>query len=80
VSELHTWDRSLGMNEINDSRKEVDVSVLPDPEIRGRDAPVRRDRGGFREYKAGASYGAGSEVDEVPVIGKAVFAGILAHG
>ena len=80
VSELHTCDRSLRMNEVNDSRKEVDVSVLPDPEIRRRDAPFRRDSSSFREYKPSASYGACSEVDQVPVIGKASFAGILAHG
>jgi hypothetical protein len=56
------------------------VSVLPDPEIGGCDAPYGRDGGSFREYKPGASYGASSEVDEVPVVGKAVFAGVLAHG
>src|SRR5579871_1854500 len=31
VCELHTCDRSLRGDELNDSRQEVDMSVLPDP-------------------------------------------------
>ncbi len=42
--------------------------------------PSGSDGGGFGEDRAGATDGAGAEMDQMPVIGEAVFAGVLAHG
>ena len=38
----------------------VDVRVLPDPEVRGRDPPARLDRGGLGHHEPGAADGARS--------------------
>ncbi len=58
----------------------LDVLVLPDAEIGWTDAAFGQDGGGFGEDGAGATDGAGTEMDQMPIIGKAVFTGILAHG
>ena len=64
----------------DDTREVLDVRVLPDAEVGGTDAAFGDDGGGFGEDSAGAANGASAEVDEMPVVGKAVFAGVLAHG
>jgi hypothetical protein len=58
----------------------VDVRILPDAEVGGTDAAFGQRGIGFGEDRAGSAQGAGAEMDEMPVIGKAVLAGILAHG
>lgn len=57
----------------DDTREVLDVRVLPDAEVGGTDAALGDDG-------ACAANGASAEVDEMPVVGKAVFAGVLAHG
>jgi hypothetical protein len=58
----------------------LDVRVLPNAEVGRTDAALGDDCGGFGEDGARAANGASAEVDEMPVVGKAVFAGVLAHG
>jgi hypothetical protein len=62
------------------AREVLNVCVLPDAEVGGADAALGDDCGGFGEDGARAPNGASAEVDEMPVVGKAVFAGVLAHG
>ncbi len=80
MCELHSRDGALGADELNDSGEEVDMSILPDSEIRPGDAALRSHRSGFGEHETSAGYGTSAEVDQVPVVGEAVFTGILAHG
>ena len=56
------------------------MGVLPDAEIAGGDAAFGGDGGGFQDDQAGATLGAGAEVDEMPIRGEAVLRGVLAHG
>ena len=55
------------------------MGVEVDAEIFGRDAPLGSHRCGFREHQSGAADGTRPEIDEMPVVGKPVVAGVLAH-
>ncbi len=57
-----------------------DVLVLPDTEVAGGDASFGADGVGFCDNQAGAANRAAAEVDQVPVIRKAVYGGVFAHG
>ena len=72
-------DAALRVDEADDAREHLDVLVLPDAEILRTDAAFRRDRGRFGEHQAGAADRAAAEMDEVPVVGEAVRARVLAH-
>jgi len=50
------------------------------PRSEGTDATLGDYGGGFGEDSASPANSASAEVDKMPVVGKAVFAGILAHG
>ena len=54
--------------------------VFPDALIAGRDAPARFHGRGFHHNQSRAADRAAAEMDQVPVVGEAVFARILAHG
>jgi len=56
------------------------VIVLPDTEILRADAAFRGHGAGFGKDQGGAAYGAAAEMDEVPIAGEAIGAGVLAHG
>ena len=58
----------------------LDVCVLPDAEVGGTDATLGDYGVGFGEDSARPANSASTEVNKMPVVGKAVFAGILAHG
>ena len=62
-----------------DALQRLEVLVAPDAEILRRDPPLRRHRRRFGEHQRGAADRARSEMGEVPVVGVAVVAGILAH-
>ncbi len=63
-----------------DAGEEFDVFVFPDALIEGRDASARFHGGGFHHDQGRAADRAAAEMDQVPVVGEAVFARILAHG
>jgi hypothetical protein len=56
------------------------VLVLPKAEVLGADAAFWGDGSGLGEYEGCAADSAAAKVDEMPVVGEAVFAGVLAHG
>ncbi len=63
-----------------DAGEEIDVFVFPDALIEGRDAAARFHGGGFHHHQGRAADRAAAEMDQMPVVGEAVFARILAHG
>jgi len=67
------------VQEVHDPCERGDVAVLPDAEIVRGDAAFGKDGGGFREDEANTSDGATAKMDQVPVVGVAVAAGVLAH-
>jgi hypothetical protein len=56
-----------------------DLFVVPQTKVFGGDAPVGGDRRGFGEHQSGTADRAAAEVDQVPVVGQAIDAGVLAH-
>jgi hypothetical protein len=80
VGELSCGYGTVLAEEAHYTSEVLDVRVLPDAEVGRTDAALGDDGGSFGEDGACAAKGASPEVDEMPVIGKAVFAGILAHG
>ena len=80
VGKLGSGYGTVVAKEANYTRQVLDMRVLPDAEIGGTDAAPGDDGGSFGEDGACAPNGASAEVDEMPVVGEAVFAGVLAHG
>ena len=54
--------------------------VLPDAQIGNRNATFGQNRGSLQHHQARASLRAAAQVDQMPVVGKAVLRGVLAHG
>src|SRR5215471_17749605 len=54
--------------------------IAPDTQIFGADPGISSDSSGFRHDQGCTAYGAGCQVNEMPVVGEAILAGILAHG
>ncbi len=79
MCDLHAGHCSLTLEEMRDSRKELDVRVTPDSQILRADAPFRRYCGGFGKYETCTAHGAAPQVHEVPVICESILAGIFAH-
>ena len=79
MSELGSSHSTVLAEEANDAREVLHMRVLPDAQVGRTDAALGDDRGGFREHGGCPANGASAQVDEMPVVGKAVFAGVLAH-
>src|SRR6267142_1204231 len=79
VRELHSRQGTLPVDEAHDPRQVGNVLVLPDPQVLGRDAPLRRDRRRLGEDQRRAAHGARAQVHEVPVVRESVLARVLAH-
>src|ERR1700722_7783580 len=80
VRQLHSGARALTVNKLRNAAEVGDVLVLPDAKISRRDAALRQNCRGLKHDQPGSSLRAAAQVDKVPVIGKAVHAGVLAHG
>ena len=80
VGELNAGAGAVSMEEVDDAGERGDVLVFPEAEVKRRDAAFGRDGSGLSEDESGAADGAAAEVDEMPVGGESVFAGVLAHG
>ena len=79
VGELNAGDRALPFDEARDPLQRFEVFVAPDAKILRGDPPFGRDRRRFGENQAGAADRARGQMGEMPIIGKTVFARVLAH-
>jgi hypothetical protein len=79
VRQLDSRHRSLFSNKGKHTTQRLYVVVCPDAKVLRTDACICRDGRGFRYDGSGASYGSAPKMDEMPVRGKAINAGILAH-
>src|SRR5689334_9371651 len=80
VGDLDPGDGAVVVKEAHDAREIVDVLILIYPEVPVGDATSGFDGACFEDDEAGSPHGAAAEMDEVPVVGEAVGAGVLAHG
>ena len=79
VGELGASVGAVLVEEGRDALEFGDVLVFPDAEIGRRDAALRADGVGLCHDETSTSDGAAAKVDQVPVVGKAVYAGVFAH-
>ncbi|MCY1442621.1 hypothetical protein D9M71_589970 [compost metagenome] len=79
MGQLDAGDGALGGNEASDALQRFDLFIVPQAKVLVCNTPVGRDRRGFGKYQSGAPDSAAAEVDQVPVIGQAIDARILAH-
>jgi hypothetical protein len=79
VRKLNAGVNALFMDEPRNARQKLDVVVFPDSQVLRANPPFRRYRCSFGKNQARATHSPAAEMDQVPVIGKAVGARILAH-
>ena len=79
MSQLHSRDAPLLMNEADDSIQHLDVAVVPNTEILRTDPSLRQNRSRLGKYQPGAGDRATTEMNEMPVVSVSVLARILTH-
>src|SRR5882724_9018985 len=79
MSQLHSGDAPLFMNEPDDSTQHLDVPVIPDAEILRTDPSLREDRCCLGKHESGAANRATSKMNQMPVVSVSVLARILTH-
>jgi hypothetical protein len=79
MGELNTSDTALRVDEPNDFLKRLEMRLAPHAHILRRDPSLRSHRGRFRKDEACSADGAAAKMHIVPLIRKAVRAGVLAH-
>ena len=80
MRQLNARPAALAMNERDDSGEFRDVLILPDAEVLRGDAPMGRHCGGFGKDQSRTAHRARCKMDEVPIVGKTILTGVLAHG
>jgi hypothetical protein len=80
MGKLNAGNCSLFADEAGDGEERLSVAVSPDAAVVGADPPLGADRGRFDHDQPGATDGAASEVNEMPVGRHSVPARILTHG
>src|SRR5437868_3508094 len=79
MSQLHSGDAPLLMNEPDDPTQHLDVPVVPDAEVPWTDPSLREDRRRLGKYESGAANRATAEMNQMPVVSVSVLARILTH-
>ena len=69
----------VGVDEIGDPSPRDELFIVVDARTPERDPPARRDAGRLAEDEPGTADGARAQMDEVPVVGRAVLRRVLAH-
>ncbi|KWV86980.1 hypothetical protein PFLmoz3_03445 [Pseudomonas fluorescens] len=80
VGQLNTRHRALGRDKTGDAPQWFDLGVVPQAQVLGGDTAIGGHRRGLGKNQPGATHGPAAEVHQVPVIGQAIVAGVLAHG
>ena len=79
MRELRPGDRALSLDERRNPRQKLNVLVFPYTKILRTDASFRNHGISLGKYHSGSAHCAATEVDQVPIVGEAVSARILAH-
>jgi hypothetical protein len=79
VRQLHRRHGALVLDESENLREHRDVLVRPDAEILRADPPLRQHSRSFGHHHRGAAHRTAAEMHEVPVVGVAIDARVLAH-
>src|SRR5438477_4049839 len=79
MSQLHSGDAPLFINETNNSTEHLDMAVGPDAEVLRTDASFRKNGRCFGQNQSRTSDGATSKMNQMPVVRVSVVARILTH-
>jgi hypothetical protein len=79
MGELHAWRGALFLDEACDPRERLEMRLTPDAAILWRNPPLGGDCRRLGEDERRAADRASGEMSEMPIVGEAVLAGILAH-
>lgn len=70
----------MSLHVAGDTGKRFNMDVLPDAEIARRDAAAIFHGSGFDDDESRSPDGTAAQVNQMPIVGKAVLGGVLAHG
>jgi hypothetical protein len=77
---IDAGNSALAVDELSDARQRLDLLVFPESKAARGDAPVRGYCGRLDHHQSGpADGGAAAQMDQMPVMGKAILGGIVAH-
>jgi hypothetical protein len=80
VGELNAGSRTILMHKFNNPLERRDLRIFPQAHVAGADTAFRGNSGCFDNDQACSAHCTAAQVDQVPVRGKAILAGVLAHG
>jgi hypothetical protein len=80
MSQLDSWDRSLGLDKISNPPESFTVPIGPYAQIPGRNSARRRNRGCFHNHQGSSAHRPAADMDEVPFFRHSILAAILTHG
>jgi hypothetical protein len=79
MRQLDAGNGALRMDELGDARQHFDMPVFPDSEVSRRNASFRSNRRCLDHYQGCPANRTTAEMDEMPIVGKAIYGTILAH-
>ena len=79
MRQLHAGDTALLMNETDDPSQRFNVSVTPDTKVLRTDAALGKNGRCLSKHQSSAAHCPAAQMYEMPVIGVAIAAGVLAH-
>ena len=80
MGDLDTRNTALRMDEFRNARERFNVGFAPNSQVLRADARLRQNSRSLGHDQCRSADGPASEVNEVPIRGQSVFAGVLAHG
>src|SRR6266576_393965 len=79
MRQLHAGDTALFMDETDDPSQRLNVPVTPDTKVLRTDAALGKNGRCLSKHQSSAAHCLPAQMDEVPVIGVPIAAGVLAH-
>src|SRR6266478_4066387 len=79
MRQLHAGDTALLVNETDDPRQRFNVPITPDAKILRTDPALGKDGRCLGKHQSSAAHCSAAEMDEMPIIGVPIAAGVLAH-
>src|SRR5690606_31151331 len=80
MSQLYAGNGAVILNHVCQPFQTSDMFVFPNTEVVRRNPPFRGNGRCFGKYNAGPTGSTAAKVYQMPIVGKTVCAGILAHG
>src|ERR1700731_3744548 len=79
MRQLHSGDTALFMNETDDPSQRFNVSVTPDTKVLWTDAAFGKNGRCLSQHQPSAAHRPAAQMDEMPIVGVAIAAGVLTH-